>query len=253
MTPGGGVTPPTTTLPAKKGGHHKPPPKQRVGPPPLKSPTVAKPMTILEVGDSIGEDLGFGLADEIGTDPRVHVLQNAVGDTGLSNLDYFDWPATLAQQLRQYHPRLVVVMLGGNDWQGFALSNGEVAYTGTKLWVSVYTQRVDEMMAEATAAGAHMLWVGLPIMSSPEFGSHMAFLNSIFLAQSHRYPGVVFIPTWKLFSNKAGQYSEFLSDKSGNLVEVRDSDGIHIAPPGGDDLVGGYVVNRIEGIWHIKL
>jgi hypothetical protein len=254
LTPGGGVTPPPTTLPPKNGGgHHKPPPKHPVGPPALKSPTVAKPMTILEVGDSIGEDLGFGLADEIGTDPRVHVLQNAVGDTGLSNLAYFDWPATLAQQLREYHPKLVVVMLGGNDWQGFALPNGEVAYTGTKLWVSVYTQRVDEMMAEATAAGAHLLWVGLPIMQSPQFGSHMAFLNSIFLAQAHRYPGVVFVPTWRLFSNRAGQYAEYLTDKSGNLVEVRDSDGIHIDPPGGTDLLGDYVVNRIEGIWHIKL
>ena len=126
------MTPPPTTLPPKNGGGpRKPPPKHPVGPPALKSPTVAKPMTILEVGDSIGEDLGFGLADEIGSDPRVHVLQNAVGDTGLSNLAYFDWPATLAQQLREYHPKLVVVMLGGNDWQGFALPNGEVAYTGT--------------------------------------------------------------------------------------------------------------------------
>jgi hypothetical protein len=251
-TPGGAVVPSTTTPKGPKGGHHKTPPKKPSGPPALQSPTVAKPLTIIELGDSIGEDLGFGLADEIGSDPRVHVLQEAIGDTGLSNESYFDWPATLEQELRRYHPQLVVVMLGGNDWQGF-LTNGQVAYLGTHLWVDVYTSRVDAMMAEATAAGAHVLWVGLPIMQDPTFGAHMAFLNSVYLSQAHRYPGVVFIPTWKLFSNSAGQYSEYLPDKSGNLIEVRDSDGIHIDPPGGTDLLGDYVVDRIEGIWHIRL
>jgi len=253
LTPGGVVTPSTTLPSGSKGGHHKTSPKHPQGPPALTSPTVAKKMTILEVGDSIGEDLGFGLGDELGSDPRVHLLQNAVGDTGLSNAGYFNWPAVLAQQLKRYHPQLVVVMLGGNDWQGFALPSGEIAYTGTKLLGAVYTQRIDEMMAEATAAGAHLVWVGLPIMQDREFGAHLAFLNSIYLAQASHYPGAVFVPTWKLFSNKAGQYSEFLPDAHGNLVEVRDSDGVHIDPPGGTDLLGDYVVNRIEGIWHIKL
>jgi hypothetical protein len=128
-----------------------------------------------------------------------------------------------------------------------------VAYTDTRLWVSVYTSRVDEMMAETTAAGAHLLWVGLPIMMTPTFRAHMAFLNSVYLSQSRRYPGVVYLSTWKLFSNSSGQYAEFLPDKSGSLVQVRDSDGVHIDPPGGTDLIGDDVVNQIERIWHIKL
>jgi lysophospholipase L1-like esterase len=251
-TPGGAVTPSAAPTAGGKTGHRTSKPVPPKGPPPLKSPTTAKPMTILEIGDSLGEDLGFGLADELGGDLRVHLLQNAVGDTGLSNVGYFNWPATLAQQLWQYHPQLVVVFLGGNDWQGF-IANGQVAFTGTKLWTSVYTQRVDELMSEATAAGAHVLWVGLPIMQDPTFGSHMAYLNAIYLSQAKRYRDVVFIPTWKLFSNSAGQYAEFLPNASGSLIEVRDSDGIHIDPPGGTDLLGDYVVSRIEGIWHIRL
>ena len=251
-TPGGVVVPPTTLPAGSKGGHRTTPPKHPVGPPALVSPTVAKPLTILEIGDSIGEDLGFGLADEIGADRRVHLLRNSVGDTGLSNASYFNWPAALYQQLQRYHPKLVVVMLGGNDWQSF-LANGQVAYTDTRLWVSVYTSRVDEMMAETTAAGAHLLWVGLPIMMTPTFRAHMAFLNSVFSSQSRRYPGVVYLSTWKLFSNSSGQYAEFLPDKGGSLVQARDSDGVHIDPPGGTDLIGDYVVNQIERIWHIKL
>ncbi len=251
-TPGGVVVPPNTLPSGKKDQHHPKTPKPPVGPRALTTPTVARPMTILQVGDSIGEDLGLGLADVIGTDPRVHLLQDAVGDTGLSNMSYFDWPATLEQEIRQVHPQLVVVMLGGNDWQGF-LTNGQPAELDTHLWVSVYTHRVDQMMAEATAAGAHVLWVGLPVMSDPSYSSHMAFLNSIYRQQARRYPGVVFIGTWKLFSNSSGRYSEYLPDKSGNLIEVRDDDGVHIDPPGGTDLLGSYVLNRIEGTWHIKL
>ncbi|MGA9078584.1 MAG: DUF459 domain-containing protein [Acidimicrobiales bacterium] len=248
----GGVVTPAAAPTAGGAGHRTKKPVPPKGPPPLKSPTTAKPMTILEIGDSLGEDLGFGLADELGGDPRVHLLQNAVGDTGLSNEGYFDWPAVLAQQLQRYHPQLVVVMLGGNDWQGF-ITNGQVAFTGTKLWTSVYTQRVDEVMTEATAAGTHVLWVGLPIMEDPTFGSHMAYLNAIYISQAKRYRDVVFIPTWKLFSNSAGQYAAFLPNASGSLVEVRDPDGVHIDPGGGTDLLGDYVVSRIEGIWHIKL
>jgi hypothetical protein len=81
----------------------------------------------------------------------------------------------------------------------------------------------------------------------------MAYLNAIYISQAKRYRDVVFIPTWKLFSNSAGQYAELLPNASGSLIEVRDPDGVHIDSPGGTDLLGDYVVSRIEGIWHIKL
>jgi hypothetical protein len=55
--------------------------------PGLAQPTAAKPITILDVGDSLGEDLGLGLGYTLDTNPLVHVLQDAVGDTGLARPD----------------------------------------------------------------------------------------------------------------------------------------------------------------------
>ena len=40
-------------------------------PPPIASPTPGHPLTLLSIGDSIGEDLGFGLGDVFSMDPVV--------------------------------------------------------------------------------------------------------------------------------------------------------------------------------------
>jgi hypothetical protein len=253
-TPGGAVVPPASLPKGSTGKRHKKGSgaTKPVGPPPLVSPTVAKPMTIMDIGDSIGEDLGYGVAEQIGSDPRIHMLQNSVGDTGISNAAYFDWPVTLEHEVTQSRPQIVIAMFGANDWQSF-LVNGVPVQPGTHAWIVAYTARVAAMMSEATAAGAHVMWVGLPIMSTPSFSAHMKVLNLIYAHEAHLYPGVAFAPTWKLFSTASGQYAEYLPDRSGNLIEVRDPDGIHIDPPGGTDLIGAYVVHRIEAVWHITL
>ncbi|HXZ82454.1 MAG TPA: DUF459 domain-containing protein [Acidimicrobiales bacterium] len=253
-TPGGAVTPPVSLPLVSTARHHKKGSggTKPAGPPPLTSPTVARPITIMDIGDSIGEDLGYGVAEEIGSDPRVHMLQNSVGDTGISNIAYYDWPAAFERELAQSHPQIVIAMFGANDWQGL-IANGQPVQPGTHAWIVAYTARVAEMMSEATAAGVHLIWVGLPIMQSPSFAADMKVLNSIFLHEARLHPGVFFAPTWKLFSTASGQYAEYLPDRSGNLIEVRDPDGVHIDPPGGTDLIGAYVVHRIEGVWHITL
>ena len=76
-------------------------------------------MTLLSIGDSIGEDLGYGLGDVFSTDSAVRVVQEGVEDTGLSRADYYNWPGALEVDLRRYHPKIVVVMMGANDAQAF--------------------------------------------------------------------------------------------------------------------------------------
>ncbi len=218
----------------------------------LAQPTAKKPLTVLDVGDSLGEDLGIGLEDVLGTSPRVQVVQAAVGDTGLARPDYYDWPAHLAADLARYHPQLVTILIGGNDHQPFDADNQVVEF-GTPLWYSIYTQRVDLMISEVVKAKARMLWVGLPIMSDPVFGSYMATLNAVYKAQTARYRGVEFMPTWTLFSNAEGQYSAYLTNSSGQTVLARDTDGIHLAVPGGCDIAAVAAIKRVEKLWHIRL
>jgi lysophospholipase L1-like esterase len=221
------------------------------GPPPIPRPTAAHPLVMLEIGDSLGQDLGFGLGDQFGGDSRVVVDQQAQESTGLANPGYYNWAAHLEQDLAQFHPKVVVVMLGGNDAQNFMQFNQGVVF-GSALWRIDYGERVAQIMDEATAAGAHVLWVGLPIMQDPTFSHQMAELNSVFAAQAWQHPGVTYYPSWKLFSTPAGQYSAYLRTPSGQEIEARDNDGVHLAPAGWDYLAAA-LVKPMETAWRISL
>ncbi len=242
---GGGSTGPVETTP---------PPPRRAGPGPLAPPGPGHVLTVLSVGDSIGEDLGLGLGDVLGTDPYVHVVQDAVGSTGLAAVGYYDWPAQLEVELRRYHPGVVVVMLGGNDAQSFDVGSRYVGF-GTALWQRVYGDRVATMMAEATSAGAHVLWVGMPIMSPAASLSNAAMRteNALYAAEARVHPGVTFLSTWRVLATPAGAYAEYLPDRSGNLVQVRDPDGIHVDAPGGTDLLARAAVSAMERAWGVRL
>ena len=221
---------------------------------PLAQPSLEHPITILDVGDSIGEDLGFGLTDVFAHDKRVQLLAKSVGDTGLANLAYYNWIAQLPTEIAKYRPKVVIVMLGGNDGQSFQQGSA-VAVLGTTLWSRIYAQRVGQMMSEATSGGAHVIWVGLPIMgpTSGLSNINVSNQNAIYQAQAILHPGVTYVSTWKLFENAAGQYSTYLPGPGGGLVQVRDSDETHIDPPGGTDILGAFVVGQMESVWHIRL
>ncbi|MCU1495781.1 MAG: hypothetical protein JWO62_3545 [Acidimicrobiaceae bacterium] len=225
-----------------------------LGPPRIAEPSPAHRLTILDIGDSIGEDLGYGLGDALGGNPSVRIVQDAVGSTGLAALGYYDWPAELEVELRRYRPGIVVVMLGGNDAQSFDVGSRFVGFA-TPLWQSVYGARVATIMREATAAGAHVLWVGMPMMSPTATlsSADMQAENAVYAAEARAHPGVLYLPSWSLLADAAGRYSEYLPDASGSLVQVRDSDGIHVDAPGGTDLLAGAAVAEMERAWHLRL
>ncbi|MGO8877037.1 MAG: DUF459 domain-containing protein [Acidimicrobiales bacterium] len=218
---------------------------------PMQQPTKLHPLTILEIGDSLGEDLGFGLGDDVfASDPYVHVLQDAVGDTGLARPDYYNWPAHLEAELQSDHPGAVIVFIGGNDGQSFD-QNGEYVGFGTALWHRVYASRVALMMRECLAAKARVLWVGMPIMQDPTFAAVMQLLNAIYKAQAARHPGVTYFSSWPVLASASGTYTESII-VNGQTELLRDPDGVHIANYGGD-LLASSLVAPMEKSWGIKL
>jgi lysophospholipase L1-like esterase len=264
-TPGGSavapaITPLTTPPTTLRGGHPKPtqkkspPPSQTLGPVRIAQPSRAHELTVLDIGDSIGEDLGAGLSDELGNVTDVKLVNESVGDTGLANLGYYNWLAELPAQLAKYHPQAVVVMLGGNDGQAFQSGNTVVGF-GTPIWHRIYQARVAQLMAEATDVGARVIWVGLPVVgpTADLSNSDIEAQNAVYAAAAAKNPAVTYVSSWKLFENSAGQYSTYLSIPGQGLVQVRDADEVHIDPPGGTDLIGSYVVEQMERAWHIKL
>lgn len=219
--------------------------------PAVDQPSAAHHLTILKIGDSLGEELGFGLQDLLGANHNVTIVQDAVGDTGLARPDYYNWPVHLAQELSKTRPRVVVIMLGGDDGQGFDYLGRTVTF-GTPAWRSIYTQRVAQLMGEATAAGAHVIWVGLPIMGSKYFSSEMASMNAIYAVQASIHPFVTFVPTWSLFANAAGAFSASLPGPGGRVELMRNPDGVHFSGAG-DDRLASAVVNAMDKTFRIHL
>lgn len=219
-------------------------------------------MTIIEIEDSLGEDLGLGLQDTLTDVPEVKFAPLAIGDTGLADLAYCNWPRALAYDLAERHPAIVIVFLGGNDCQ--PVSNGDtnatpVALGGTKVFDVAYSARVSALMSEATAAGARVFWVGLPIIA-PDTGGEagdtysdcMKELNADYHLEASSHSGVTYFSTWRVFEDPQGHYAQYL-ELDGKLDEVRSPDGLHINGPAGTDLIGSAVVAGIEATYHIKL
>jgi hypothetical protein len=210
----------------------------------LASRTTVPASIILEVGDSLGIDLGWGLTDEL-SGSRHRLIAVAVGDTGLAEPSYYDWPAQLSVDLRLYHPGTVVVFLGANDVESFYSSNRFLAF-GSAGWAGFYGKRVAKMMDEAVSAGAKLLWVGMPPMEDPRFSSEMATLNAVYRAEAiaHR-PDVSYFASWRVLGSPQGEYKGALSGPGGDEVALRAPDGVHITRAGGD-LLAEAVVARLK-------
>jgi hypothetical protein len=203
---------------------------------------------ILEVGDSLGIDLGWGLQTELAG--RGHTfLGEAVGDTGLAEPSYYDWPAHLASYLAEYHPGLVVVFLGANDVENL-YAGGQFDPFGGKGWRQAYGSRVASMMDEATAAGAKVLWVGMPPMAQPDFSADMATLNALYRAEAARHtPAVKFFASWTVLGNGRGQYEQGPPGADGEDSPWRTQDGVHITTQGADHLARAVVAYLKEVGW----
>ena len=204
--------------------------------PPLNAhPTAADPLRVLVIGDSIGIDLGQPLvADLSATGVATATLDGRI-DTGLARPDYFNWPVELGVDLANDRPQLVVVMMGANDPQSLVGPDGSIDY-GSPGWSTAYGRRVRTFIDEAKAAGAHVLWVGMPPMAQSNLNAGMQVLDSVVQAQVSADPGSTYLASTDVLGDGHGNYTAYLPDSSGAEVNIRTPDGIHLSPSGGERL-----------------
>ncbi len=215
------------------------------------TPLKARPpghCTILEVGDSLGNDLGWGLARELGHDNQVTLVQGDKSSSGLTTPWFYNWPAKEATLIRQYHPQLVVIMFGANDEQNLRVDGHVVAFASAP-WISAYTKIVQQIASTATKAGAYVLWVGMPIMGPNGYRQNMVTVNSVFAAVEATTPGMTYLPTWDLFANTRHQYQD--NARVNNVPSVlRATDGIHFSYVG-ENVIATYVTKSIGAVYHV--
>ncbi len=205
---------------------------------------------VLEIGDSLGNDLGWGLARELRHNPGVTLHLEDISSTGLVTAWYYNWPRQLRRFLHRYHPHLVIMSFGANDEQGIVV-NGHAAIFGSPEWYRAYAARVLQITRAATKSGAYVLWVGLPIMESRQYREGAQILNTLYASVATTVPGVTYVSIWKLFANSQGHYQ--VGAHVNNVPEVlRASDGIHY-DYFGEDVAATYVINQLARLYHVAL
>src|SRR6185436_6783191 len=132
------------------------------GGPDLRVPTPSNKLRVAVIGDSLSQ--GLGPAIERWMNPSVvRVLSLGRQSTGLSREDYFNWQSGMRQIVEEFRPDLVFVMLGSNDAQAQISRDGSSIPVGSSAWVEGYRERAANLLREATRAGTHVVWVGIPI------------------------------------------------------------------------------------------
>jgi uncharacterized protein len=237
--PGG----PPTTVPGKGGA-----PTANTA---FTDPTAAHPLRVLILGDSLGIDMGGPLQNDLANTGVVQATLDARESTGLTRPDYFNWPAELQSDLGTARPQVVVVMIGANDPQDFP-GPPDVPYSSPQ-WNVLYAARVAAFMSQAQSQGATVMWIGMPPMQSPQLSSEMADINTLVQQQAAlRKPPVHYISSWTLLGTPQGTYTPFITNGSGQVVNVRTPDGIHLTPAGGEVLAQS-VVNYLKGPLQVEL
>jgi hypothetical protein len=217
----------------------------------LRTPTAASPLRLLEIGDSLGIDLGDQLETELDSSGLVRTTMASTGDTGLANTSFYDWPRHLAALLSEFHPEIVVVFLGANDDQGLSTVDGATD-PGNPDWEAGYGRRVDEVLDEATKAGARVVWVGMPPMADIGLNLAMEREDDIYQGQVSRYPGALYVPSNPVLGVASAPFQEAVVDGEGARVVARTPDGVHLTPEGAT-LLAGFVVAAIDRCWHLSL
>jgi hypothetical protein len=202
-------------------------------------PTAAHPLRILLIGDSIGEDLDFALLNDLKATGVVTVWTDDHIDTGLVDSAYFPWIPELASDVYQLRPQIVIGMIGANDDTSFRTGQ----QYPSAAWNAEYLKHVNEFFAIGTGAGRKMLWVSVPLMSSPGW-EPIRILQHLAALRRH----VFYVDSESVLD--PGHAFHLYLRIGGTIEQVRTTDGVHLAPAGAS-LLAQAVMVALERDLHV--
>ncbi len=205
---------------------------------------------LLLVGDSLGNNLGYGMIGQLTGYKNLKFALRAKASTGLSNSWFYNWETNLKTYLRTEKPNIVVVFLGANDRQNMRV-NGQILTYGTAKWVSAYAASVSRMTKMATDAGAYVLWVGLPICKPYNYNKGMELISGIDASTIRHNSGARFIALHTLTADAKGNYTQY-QVVNGSRQKTRGEDGIHFTA-NGQSVIGTYAISQIASLFRVAL
>jgi len=224
--------------------------------------------TILVLGDSMADWLGYGLEEAFDETPEVGVVRKIRTVSGLivsdSRGSAYDWPSAAHELVASEKPDVVVIMLGlsdrqairnqqravrnqsepraaddesdqnkdGNDKKDDTKGAGARSYEfQTKEWEEAYGRRIDEMISVAKGRGMPVIWVGLPAIKGHQSTADASFLNELYRSHAAR-AGADYVDVWDGFISESGEYVARGPDVDGQIRRLRTEDGVHFTKAG---------------------
>ena len=196
-------------------------------------PTPDDPLRLHVLGDSMVRFFGdtmVSLANDTGV---IDATTEHELSSGLSRPDFYDWPARLVEVMASEDPDAVVLMIGGNDAQSIVV-DGQIARPFSDAWMGEYSARVGHAMDLVTTDPDRLLiWVGQPIMESPDYDENMRRISEVYAAEAAERDRVRYVDIRDLFRGPNGGFSRYVAAQDGQLADVRLTDGVHLSTLGG--------------------
>ena len=205
--------------------------------PTIRPPAAGAPLRVYIGGDSIVRDAGDAFLQLAGDSPLFETTLHYENATGLTRPDFYDWPAALVEDMATLRPEVAFILFGGNDSQGIIAPDGTVhPSTSDAGWQEEYARRVGGVMDSLRADDRIVIWIGLPPMREAGFDGRAEIMNGIYRAEAERRPWMSFLDTVPTFGDGDGGFLERKANDRGDVVDLRQDDGIHLSSPGADIL-----------------
>ena len=196
---------------------------------PLPAPTAASPLRLWVGGDSLAAGPSWAVFELAQATGVIKTLAEYQVGTGLNRDEFWDWPKHMDAVVRARDPQVSVFMVGANDDQPIT-ADGQAYAPPDPKFIEEYRRRVDELMTTLTADGRRLIWIGMPPMREGDYSSAMGLINQVMAEEASKHPRVVYVDTYAMFSEPGavGTYAQSIPDESGQLVDMRLDDGIHL-------------------------
>ncbi|MCZ2203946.1 SGNH/GDSL hydrolase family protein [Bartonella sp. A05] len=190
---------------------------------------------VLIIGDFVASIVAVELKKRVTDKTDIDIINNAVPASGLVRTDYYSWKNDLPKIIDQNEPDAIVIMIGANDNQPIATSNGLLSPVQPE-WISIYKQRIIEIVKILHHTRKPWIWMGQPALKNQSLTQQMQIFNKLY-KQETEAAGGYFVDIWDGFISAQGQFSLSGYNLNKETVRLRTDDGINFTPQGKQKLV----------------
>ena len=200
---------------------------------PLRKLSNGDPLRLWIGGDSLAGSFGIALGATAGATGIVDATVDYKVSSGLADNGIRNWVDHAQQTMASEDPDAVVFIIGTND--ASIVNSQDSNNDGVPDWEVQYRQKIDEMMLTFVGGDRHrtVYWLGPPTLRDNSLDKGAQALGPVMKDEAKKFGGdVVYVDTYRLFSDSQGSYSSDLRDAHGDVVQMRISDGVHFTVDG---------------------